>query len=312
MVNFKNVPPQKHKLLIDNQPDDLFGRDKTAYLFEERALLLASDDDFVVLRETLPDEYLDFIKGNSNFKIILLDPTEPLINLSEAILSGDNLRIIEKNISEDYGKGDLTIQAYMPDEKIDLVAAHLGLSVCGRKFFIDNFKKSDTQRICAKLKLNVIHSIYVNDILNLNNYQVMDFIKKHKKIVIKPDIGVGGQDVLTADVSISSGFPTPTSFPIIIQEYLTAQSEGSIQFVKCSQKWNIFFCETFQKNMKFYGCKYPFLRINFEKFSDIADKFFNYFVKKYGDDIFSFGIDFIISRDKVFFHDINPRSVLSH
>lgn len=160
MMNFKNIPSQWHKLIIDNQPEALFGRDETAYLFEERALLLASDDDFVVLRETLPDEYLNFIRGNSKFKIVLLEPTDPLIDLSEAILSGGNLRLIEKEINEAYKKGNLKIQAYMPDKKIDLVATKLGLSVFGRDFFMDNFKKSDTQRILRQIAVEC-YSLYL-------------------------------------------------------------------------------------------------------------------------------------------------------
>lgn len=298
-----NTSIKIRRILIDNQPKDFFPRDKFAHLFEERAILLAEKDDIVILRNALPEEYLKFIKDSFMVQILFLDDLDYECELADVVLH--NLKLIKKLVRESHITYKNVIQAYIPDKKIDLVATELGISVSGEKFFWDNYKKSDTQRICFELEFNIIPSVLITELTDFNSKAVHDFINTHKKILLKPDIGVGGQSVSMH--CAGEAFILPF-VPAIIQEFLVAQFEGSIQFIKRSDRWKIYLCETFQNSNKFYGFKYPLPHIGFKKLELSAQKFLDYFVGKYGCDIPSFGIDFIVNNNKVYFHDINPRS----
>ena len=304
-MNIKHTSKKTRRILIDNQPKNLFAEDKYAHLYEERALLLATDNDIVILRKLLPDEYLRFVMVNSKFQVVFLRSFDNMQDLVDTILDKYNICLIREAIKIDLSLFDNIIQAYIPDERIDLLATEFGIPVCGQNFYMCNHKKSDTQRICMDLRLNVIPSLLINELADFDKKEVFDFINAQNNIVIKPNIGVGGQSI---NFYSTEKTPNSLSKPVIIQKFLDAQFEGSIQFIKFPEGWRIFFCETLQNNNKFFGFKYPFPTINYTDLQKSAYKFLDYFATKYGDDLPSFGIDFIINNEEIFFHDINPRS----
>ncbi len=300
--------PKMKKLIIDNQPKDMFQKGELTHVFEERALLLAGESDIVILRDTLPNEYIEFIKSDSQFEVVILDSCSDLDDLSDVVLIDENLRTIKKIIKNTCAKQNIKLQAYIPDDTISQIASKLEIEVYGKKFFYDNHKKSIINQICTELGQNIIQFLYINNLDDLTSAKTLDFINKYRKIVIKPDVGLGGQFVSANNSSNAPNTIISTAFPAIIQEFLPAQIEGSIQFFKTSENWKTYFCETFQNRFKFCGYKYPYVGINCDQLELAAQSFLKYFIDKYADDIPSFGIDFIISNNKIYFHDINPRS----
>lgn len=285
----------------------MFPEDKNAYIFEERALLLADRNDLVIIRDKLPKEYIEFIRGNIQFDILTLKCSKKN-DLVDEILSDENIHLIKKRIKNNYHKNAIMIQAYIPDKKICEVANKLGISVCGIDFFTENHRKSTTNQTCSILGLNTIDSVYISKINDFNSQVIIDFINTHPQIIIKPDIGLGGQAVEFLNNNSNEMHFENIDTPFLIQEYLPSQFEGSIQFFKYLGQWKLIICETFQKEFQFAGFKYPSDNKYSEKLILPAYKLLQHFITTYGDDIPSFGIDFIVSNDQVYFHDINPRN----
>lgn len=302
----QNISLKTQRIIIDNQPQFLFLNDMFSHIYEERALLLANTNDIVVLRNSFPEEYIDFIKSDKQFEIITLDSNYYNEELTDAVLKEKNLQTIKNKIDSNCSK--ILLQSYIPDEKISLIGQKLGIRVCGKKFFCDYHKKSIINDLCSNLQLNTIQSISLKSEIEISSSKTQEFISKHKKVIIKPEVGLGGQFISKEDSLNRKETKLSNAYPMVLQEYLPVQTEGSIQFYKTSQKWNIFLCETFQKEFQFYGYKYPYCNINEDEIIIAASKFLSFFINKYMDDMPSFGIDFIVSNNKVYFHDINPRN----
>ena len=306
LLSIRNVFSKNKKLLIDNQSHDIFGRSKVAFSFEERALLLAEESDIVVLRKILPPKYVEFVMGSCNFRVIYLKSNNEEMDLSEVILEEKNLHILKQLIEEnnDY---NYTIQSYIPDKGIDLVSKKLRIPISGYDFFVNNCKKSQTQNLCNKLGLKTVTSIYLQTHSDIYDKNVLSVIKKYKKVIVKPDFGMGGDSMFVLETNKLPESKVSLSFPILIQELMRLDREGSIQFIRFSNKWSICLCETYQSNFKYYGFRFPFCTPFVDEFVLTSKKIFDYFYDRY-DNISSFGIDFIISDGKVYYHDINPRN----
>ena len=292
------------KLIIDNQPREYFGSDKIAKYYEERALLIASAKDIVVLRRSLPKEYMDYIFSTGVKNIIYLNSESE----REECLVDAALREYEqlvrkiRNIAFD---SPVCLKAYIPDDKMQLLADTLHIPLLGKQFYQDNYRKSSVIQICKELELNTIDTIIINSAAEFYAASAIDFFNCHARVIIKPDRGIGGQMIseLTDCESVDNHV-----FPSVVQEFLPAQSEGSIQFFNPCHQGGIYLCDTFQKNFAFRGFHYP---ANSECESELrasAELILSYFYRKYNQDLQSFGIDYIISNGKVYFHDINPRS----
>ena len=216
LLSIRNVFSKNKKLLIDNQSHDIFGRSKVAYSFEERALLLAEESDIVVLREFLPQKYVEFVMGLCDFKVVYLKSNNEEKDLSEVILEEKNLHDLKELIEEnnDY---NYTIQSYIPDKSIDLVSKKLRISIFGYDFFVNNCKKSQTQELCNKLGLKTINSIYLQTYSDIYDKNALRFIKKYKNIIVKPEFGLGGDSMFVLETNKLPESMVSISSSILIQ-----------------------------------------------------------------------------------------------
>ena len=239
-LSIRNVSSKSKRLLIDNQSHDIFGRNKVDFSFEERSLLLAEESDIVILHNVLPQKYIKVIMGSCKFTIVYFKSDNENKDLSEVILEEKNLRYIKKLIADNNAK-NYVIQSYIPDNGVSLISKKLNIPIVGYDFFVDSFKKSHTQTICKRLGLRTINSIYLRTDSDLYNKKAITFLKKHKKVVLKPDIGMGGDSIFILETKKILKSKIHLSFPAVIQELISVEKEGSIQFIRFSNKWVIFY-----------------------------------------------------------------------
>ena len=292
------------RILIDNQPHELFSECPSASSYEERALLLATEMDIVILRKHLPIEYLDFISNSRKVNIVYLIEENGEQELAIAALSQQNLRTLIKAIYE-RKEIDYVIQSYIPNRGIDLLAQEIGLSVYGKSFYLENHTKRATEVLCKRLGFSVIPSVYLESqrVEMLEKYE--NFLNLHQVVIAKPEIGLGGK----TKILNTSNREIPDDFlPAIVQAYLKPEWEGSVQFYNYKNRWHYYLCDTMQMECKFYGFRYPSIHEESNKVMLIAaaEKILENISGCYAD-IPSFGIDFLVHRNKVFFHDLNPR-----
>lgn len=292
------------KLIIDNQPMEYFGFDKFAKCYEERALLLASAEDIVVLRCVLPPEYIEYLYSTGLKNVIYLNPEiDPDGCLADvALLDHEHLERAIRCIAADY---HVSLKAYIPDDKMQRLAETLHIPLIGRQFYEDYHKKSSILEVCKVLGLRIIDTLVINSDSDFYNARTIDFLNSHDRVLIKPDSGIGGRLIS----ELSDSVPVDNQvFPAVLQEFLPAQSEGSIQFFDPYHHGGIYLCNTFQENFAFRGFHYPANPECRLELRSSADLMLSYFKRTYPENLPSFGIDFIVSNGKVYFHDINPRS----
>lgn len=290
------------KLIIDNQPIEFFESDKFARYYEERALLLASPEDIVVLRRTLPSEYMDYLYSTGLKNVIYLDSERDECLADAAIREHEQINRIIKYMALD---SPVHLKAYIPDEKMQSLADTLHIPLIGRQFYEENHKKSFVFKTCKELGFNIIDTMIINSASDLIAASSVDFFNSHGRVIIKPDKGIGGQ--MISEYSGRTSFDNRV-FPAVVQEFMPAQSEGSIQFFEQNSQRGIYICKTFQENFTFRGFHYPMNSECEKELRDSAESMLSYFRRMYKDALPSFGIDFIICNSKVYFHDINPRS----
>lgn len=281
---------------IESQ-DCTYFKDKYSYIYEERCLLIA-EDSLVIMQLFSNDTYIKKLKelgACKNVEIIKLGEKEK-----------DLLANIEKNIdSKKILEGVLLLKAYLPNTRMKSFADLHNMELDGHNFFINYESK------LSLLKLQEIIPI-IDSVIFSNVDCLFDALDDDVKfpIVLKKNYSIGGngvhviynkEDLLT--------FRDDFNGIVLIQPFLEVDFEGSVQYIKQNNKYAIILCETMIEKNKFMGFKYPVTvhKNIVEELMIYAESIYSNLVEKEESISDMFGIDFIISSSKIYFHDINPR-----
>lgn len=83
--------------------------------------------------------------------------------------------------------------------------------------------------------------------------------------------------------------------------------EGSIQFLFEDGRFHIYVCRTYNPKGSYSGFSYPCKTKILDQLKTDAENILDFLMRKYKSDMDSFGIDFIISDNRIFYHDFNAR-----
>ena len=290
-----------HYLWIDNQPLSLFANEKDPCYFEERALLSANTGDMVILDYKIEMEYVTELNTLLNRRVQVLCIDCKSYDLVESIIQWKYFELLKKYLISN----NFIIRSYIPDERIYLLGKLIGCHVLGYEMYIENKTQTSLNGLRSKLGLNQINTL---TIANSNSEEILVFFQENKELLCKPDLSIGGErirsiknpdEILKGDENTLNGF--------ILQEKLSIELEGSIQFIYMPRTFRIHVCQTFNPFNHYAGFSYPFTTVFSRQLEEDGNKILHYMVSKYGNNVDSFGVDFIVSDNKIYYHDLNPR-----
>lgn len=221
----------------------------------------------------------------------------------ESILKWDKFDLFKKIVKEK----DYIIRAYIPDERIQLLSQRLKLKACGVSFYEENRSQLNLMKFLDVMRLAKIETLFLN---SSNREAVMDFFEKNKSILCKPNFSIGGKGIREiSNITEVEQFNKlkESGIEYVLQRKVKIDFEGSIQFLFEDGKFHIYVCKTYNLNNSYIGFSYPCKIEELDQIKMDAENMLALFMQKYKNDMDSFGIDFIISDDKIFYHDLNAR-----
>lgn len=291
-------------LWVDNQPLSLFAQDKGAFYYEERAILLANPGDIVIVDFEIEKNYLYQLKKMADYSLVNLICLKNRHNdLVESIQKWNQINLLREFVC----KNNYVMRSYIPDERIRILSHDLKIKAIGINFYADNRRQSDLIMLLNDLNFHVIETLFLK---KSSVEEIEKFFIKNQHVLCKPNESIGGKEIIAIKnaIELKEIYKLNNSkIEYVLQKKIKADLEGSIQFIYENGKFGIYVCETFNPHNRFQGFSYPCKTELSFRLQDDAEKVLKLFTKKYKSDIDSFGIDFIISDNKVYYHDLNPR-----
>lgn len=295
---------KSRSLWIDNQPVAVFGDDIGAFYYEERALLAAKPGDIVIVDYEIEPRYLYQLRKIVNYRLVgLICLQNRYCDLVESIHKWERLDLLQKYVN----KKDYIIRSYIPDERISLLSQYLKIEAKGIRFYETNRSQLDLMIFLNKMKLNTIETLSLN---KSNIEDVLDFFKENKCILSKPTFSIGGKGIVEISkiTELKEFYKSKNSgMEYVLQRKMKANLEGSIQFLFEDGRFHIYVCRTYNPNNSYSGFSYPCKTKALDRLKIDAENMLAWFTQKYKGDLDSFGVDFIISDEKIFYHDLNAR-----
>lgn len=291
-------------LWVDNQPLSIFCQDEGAFYYEERAMLMANPGDIVIVDFEIEKNYLYQLEKMADYSLVNLICLKNRYNdLVESIQKWDQFNILREFVSEN----NFVLRSYIPDERIRVLSQDLKIKAIGINFYAENRRQSDLIMLLNELNFQMIETLFLE---RSTKEEVEKFFVENRHVLCKPNKSIGGREIIAINNSIEfKEFYKLNNSKIeyLLQKKIKADLEGSVQFIYEDGKFDIYICETFNPHNSFQGFSYPCKTdLSFQLKND-AEKVLELFTKKYKSDIDSFGIDFIISDNKIYYHDLNPR-----
>lgn len=295
---------KSRNLWIDNQPISVFGDETGLFYYEERALLAATPGDIVILDYKIEPGYLYKLRRITAYRSVkLICLQNKYSDLVESIFKWDKFDLFKNYVND----RDYIIRAYIPDERIQLLSQRLRLKACGISFYEENRGQLNLMLFLNMMRFAKIETLFLN---SSNREAVMDFFEKNKCILCKPNFSIGGKGI--REISNITELEQcnklkESGIEYVLQRKVKIDFEGSIQFLFEDGKFHIYVCKTYNPNNSYIGFSYPCKIKELDQIKVDAENILALFMQKYKSDMDSFGIDFIISDDKIFYHDLNAR-----
>lgn len=291
-------------LWIDNQPVTVFGNDTGAFYYEERALLAAKPGDIVIVDYEIEPRYLYQLRKIADYRWVRIICLENrYCDLVESIRKWGKIDLLRKYIN----KNDFVIRSYIPDERINLLSQYLKIKANGIKFYEENRSQLALISFLIEMKLNVIKTLPLN---RSDIKDVSKFLIKNKCILCKPNFSIGGRGIVEINgitELIKCYRLKKNGIEYILQKKMKINLEGSIQFLFEDGRFHIYVCRTYNPKGSYSGFSYPCKTKILDQLKTDAENILDFLMRKYKSDMDSFGIDFIISDNRIFYHDFNAR-----
>lgn len=291
-------------LWIDNQPVTVFGNDTGAFYYEERALLAAKPGDIVIVDYEIEPRYLYQLRKIADYRWVRIICLENrYCDLVESIRKWGKIDLLRKYIN----KNDFVIRSYIPDERINLLSQYLKIKANGIKFYEENRSQLALISFLIEMKLNVIKTLPLN---RSDIKDVSKFLIKNKCILCKPNFSIGGRGIVEINgitELIKCYRLKKNGIEYILQKKMKINLEGSIQFLFEDGRFHIYVCRTYNLKGSYSGFSYPCKTKILDQLKTDAENILDFLMRKYKSDMDSFGIDFIISDNRIFYHDFNAR-----
>lgn len=291
-------------LWIDNQPVTVFGNDTGAFYYEERALLAAKPGDIVIVDYEIEPRYLYQLRKIADYRWVRIICLENrYCDLVESIRKWGKIDLLRKYIN----KNDFVIRSYIPDERINLLSQYLKIKANGIKFYEENRSQLALISFLIEMKLNVIKTLPLN---RSDIKDVSKFLIKNKCILCKPNFSIGGRGIFEINgitELIKCYRLKKNGIEYILQKKMKINLEGSIQFLFEDGRFHIYVCRTYNPKGSYSGFSYPCKTKILDQLKTDAENILDFLMRKYKSDMDSFGIDFIISDNRIFYHDFNAR-----
>lgn len=291
-------------LWIDNQPVTVFGNDTGAFYYEERALLAAKPGDIVIVDYEIEPRYLYQLRKIADYRWVRIICLENMYcDLVESIRKWGKIDLLRKYIN----KNDFVIRSYIPDERINLLSQYLKIKANGIKFYEENRSQLALISFLIEMKLNVIKTLPLN---RSDIKDVSKFLIKNKCILCKPNFSIGGRGIVEINgitELIKCYRLKKNGIEYILQKKMKINLEGSIQFLFEDGRFHIYVCRTYNPKGSYSGFSYPCKTKILDQLKTDAENILDFLMRKYKSDMDSFGIDFIISDNRIFYHDFNAR-----
>lgn len=295
---------KNRNLWIDNQPISVFGDEVGSFYYEERALLAATPGDIVILDYKIEPRYLYKLRRISAYRSVkLICLKNKYSDLVESIFKWEKFDLFKNFVNDK----DYIIRAYIPDERIQLLSQELRLKACGISFYEENRSQLDLIMFLNTMRFAKIETLFLN---SCNVEAVMDFFERNKCILCKPNFSIGGKGIREINniTELEQCKKLKESgLEYVLQRKIKIDFEGSVQFLFEDGKFYIYVCKTYNPNNSYAGFSYPCEIKELDQIKMDAENILVLLMKEYKNDMDSFGIDFIISDDKIFYHDFNAR-----
>lgn len=291
-------------LWVDNQSISIFGKEIGAFYYEERALLIAKPKDIVILDYKIDNEYLYQLGKIPEYRsIFLICLNTRYFDLVESILKWEKVDLFIQYLK----KHNYVLRSYIPDGRIRLLSKCLKLKCYGYDFYETYKEQLNLIALLKKVDCNYIETLPLG---TTNKESALDFIKENKSSLIKPNISIGGKNIVEVNnrADIEKFYASNNKLnEYILQRKIRKDFEGSIQFLFENEVFHIYICETFNPCNSYSGFCYPCTLNLLNKLQKDATKILTVLVDKYKKNMDCFGIDFIISDGRIFYHDLNAR-----
>ncbi len=291
-------------LWVDNQPISIFSEEVGAFYYEERALLIAKSKDIVILDYKIDNEYLCQLRKIPEYKFVyLISLNSRYYDLVESILKWEKVDLLTRCLK----KYNYVLRSYIPDERIKLLSQYLKLNCYGYNFYEAYKEQLNLITLLQEVNCNYIETLQLD---TTNKKSAINFIKKYRSSLIKPNISIGGKNIKEVNnpMDVNRFYALNNKInAYIMQRKIKKDFEGSIQFLFENGVFHIYICETFNPNNSYSGFCYPCELDLLNELKKDAENILTVLNQKYKTDMDCFGIDFIISDRKIFYHDLNAR-----
>ncbi len=290
-------------LWVDNQPLSIFGGEVGAFYYEERALLMTEPKDIVIIDYEINNEYLCQLRKIPEYKFVYLIFLKTRhYDLVESILKWEKIDWLIQYVKEH----NYVLRSYIPDGRISLLSECLKVKCYGYSFYEAYKEQLSLITLLNEIDCNCIETLPLN---STNKESAIDFIKKNRSSLIKPNISIGGKNIVEVNnqSDIEEFYLKGKLNEYILQKKIRKDFEGSIQFLLENEVFHIYICKTFNPHNSYSGFCYPCEIDVLNELKKNAENMLTVLTEKYKKDMDCFGIDFIISEGEIFYHDLNAR-----
>lgn len=227
--------------------------DRVVNRMEELCLLLASENDYLILKDRVDDDYLMYLK-NQGFRlpyIIVVEQNNPSLNITESILSSEQTMTALRKLNTEntylmpFGTSALEEKL---SEKVGIPLATPASSICkqvNNKIYSRNLNESVDIRQIPGVNCTSI------DELKRGFAHLKKYLKQGDKLVIKDALGVSGKGINMIDsekkftqyiqlMQRSLNQNPSKSIQIVIEKWINKQTEINYHFI-VSPKGEILF-----------------------------------------------------------------------
>lgn len=185
---------------VDNQPLSIFGGEVGAFYYEERALLMTEPKDIVIIDYEIDNEYLCQLRKIPEYRFVYLIFLKTRhYDLVESILKWEKIDWLIQYVKEH----NYVLRSYIPDGRISSLSECLKVKCYGCSFYETYKEQLSLITLLNEIDCNCIETLPLN---STNKESAIDFIKKNRSSLIKPNISIGGKNIVEVNNQSAMSF----------------------------------------------------------------------------------------------------------